>query len=261
MVVIGETQSARGEARGQLSQTCIDPDLLAAIREVAEQQRVVSGRRYELQTEIRALREAASADLHELRYTEWPSKRVELQERAQRQQEKATALEPQLAEARATEAELEKREKELREQLQTMGYLHLRGVFAADEMARANAEIDRLAALARPGDNESWFAQDADGADVVCRLVYASQRSEVLAALDADPRVRRLGTLLDSDARIAADRMEGSAVLLKVPGPTKGLSNIPWHQDCGMGGHGLICPAVSVGIQITGSSAAQNRRY
>jgi ectoine hydroxylase-related dioxygenase (phytanoyl-CoA dioxygenase family) len=47
--------------------------------------------------------------------------------------------------------------------------------------------------------------------------------------------------------------MEGSAVLIKVPGPTKGLSNIPWHQDCGMGGHAFMCPAVSVGIQITGS--------
>jgi ectoine hydroxylase-related dioxygenase (phytanoyl-CoA dioxygenase family) len=50
--------------------------------------------------------------------------------------------------------------------------------------------------------------------------------------------------------------MEGSAVLLKVPGRTQGLSNIPWHQDCGMGGHAIICPAVSIGIQLTGSNAA-----
>ena len=50
--------------------------------------------------------------------------------------------------------------------------------------------------------------------------------------------------------------MEGSAVLLKVPGNTSGLSNIPWHQDCGMGGHAIMCPALSVGIQITGSDSS-----
>ena len=66
----------------------------------------------------------------------------------------------------------------------------------------------------------------------------------------------RLGHLLDPDSWLAADRMEGSPVLVKVPGRTKGLSNIPWHQDCGMGGHAIICPSVTIGIQLTGSSAA-----
>jgi len=145
---------------------------------------------------------------------------------------------------------------ELRAQLQTMGYLHLRGVFTAEEMATANAEVDRLAELARPGDDQSWWAEGEDGEQVVCRLVYATLRSERLATLEGDPRVARLGLLLDPTLRIAADRMEGSPVLLKAPGETKGLSNIPWHQDCGMGGHGIVCPSVSIGIQLTGSSAA-----
>jgi hypothetical protein len=151
---------------------------------------------------------------------------------------------------------LQDSDAELAAQLQTMGFLHVRGVFTADEMAAANAEIDRLAALARPGDDESWWVTGEDGDEVLCRLVYATLRSEVLAALESDPRVARLGTLLDPALRVAPDRMEGSAVLLKVPGRTKGLSNIPWHQDCGMGGHAVFCPAVSIGIQLTGSSAA-----
>jgi ectoine hydroxylase-related dioxygenase (phytanoyl-CoA dioxygenase family) len=50
--------------------------------------------------------------------------------------------------------------------------------------------------------------------------------------------------------------MEGSAVLIKLPGPTRGLANIPWHQDCGMGGHAIFCPTTTIGIQLTGSSAA-----
>ncbi|OBK56068.1 hypothetical protein A5656_20095 [Mycobacterium gordonae] len=138
-------------------------------------------------------------------------------------------------------------------QLQTMGYLHVRSVFTAEEMRAANREIDRLAARARPGDDESWWVTTDDGAQALCRLVYATLRSPVLAALESDPRVRRLGTLLDPALRAAPDRMEGSAVLIKVPGKTTGLSNIPWHQDCGMGGHAIMCPAVSVGIQLTGS--------
>lgn len=147
-------------------------------------------------------------------------------------------------------------DEELREQLATMGYLHVTGVFTPAEMAAANAEVDRLAELAVPGDDTSWWASDEDDEERLCRLVYASQRSSVLAALESDARVARLGRLLDDDKRIAPDRMEGSAVLIKVPGKTQGLANIPWHQDCGMGGHAVFCPSVAVGIQLTGSSPA-----
>jgi hypothetical protein len=143
---------------------------------------------------------------------------------------------------------------ELRAQLSTMGFLHVAGVFTAEEMAAADAEVDRLAALARPGDEQSWWATAEQGEEVLCRLVYASQRSALLASFEQDPRVRRLGTLLDPRLRTAPDRMEGLSVLLKVPGRTAGLSNIPWHTDCGMGGHAIFCPSVLVGIQLTGST-------
>jgi hypothetical protein len=150
---------------------------------------------------------------------------------------------------------LEDSDEELRAQLDTMGFMRVGAVFTAAEMDAANAEIDRLAGLAKPGDDESWWVKGEDDEDVLCRLVYATQRSEVLRALENDPRVQRLGRLLDPTFRVAADRMEGSPVLLKVPGKTKGLSNIPYHQDCGMGGHAILCPAVSIGIQLTGSNA------
>ncbi|MGH3564152.1 MAG: phytanoyl-CoA dioxygenase family protein, partial [Mycobacterium sp.] len=145
---------------------------------------------------------------------------------------------------------------ELAAQLRTMGYLHVKAVFDTGEMQVANREIDRLAALARPGDDQSWWVTAEDGTSSLCRLVYTTLRSPALAALENDPRVRRLGTLIDPTLRAAPDRMEGSAVVLKVPGNTSGLSNIPWHQDCGMGGHAIMCPAVIVGIQITGSDSS-----
>ena len=149
---------------------------------------------------------------------------------------------------------LDDSDEELRAQLETMGYLHLRGVFNAEEMAAANAAVDELAAMARPGDDQSWWVGTEAG-DKLCRLVYSTLRSPVLQGIEQDPRLARLGHLIDHDAVITADRMEGSAVLIKVPGQTQGLSNIPWHQDCGMGGHAILCPAISIGIQLTGSTA------
>ena len=50
-----------------------------------------------------------------------------------------------------------------------------------------------------------------------------------LAGLQDDPRVARLGRLLDPTLRIAPDRMEGTAVLIKVPA----LFGIQWDQDAG----------------------------
>jgi hypothetical protein len=144
---------------------------------------------------------------------------------------------------------------ELRRYLDATGFLHVRGVFSRSEMAALDAEIDRLAALARPGDDQSWWVTGEAGDEILCRLVYGGLRSAVVAAFEQDARVRRLGTLVGAAHRPAPDRMEGSAILLKVPGATSGLSNIPWHQDCGMGGHAVFCPAVGVGIQVTGANA------
>jgi len=150
---------------------------------------------------------------------------------------------------------LESSDAELRGFLDVAGFLHVAGVFGREEMAALDAEVDRLAAAAQPRDDRSWWVTDETGAEVLCRLVYAGQRSSRVAQLEQDARVRRLGTLIDPALRPAPDRMEGSAILLKVPGSTSGLSNIPWHQDCGMGGHAVFCPALAVGIWITGSSA------
>ncbi|MEI6453140.1 MAG: phytanoyl-CoA dioxygenase family protein, partial [Actinomycetes bacterium] len=146
-------------------------------------------------------------------------------------------------------------DEELAAQLSTMGYLHVKDVFSAAEMKAANAEVDRLAELAEPGDDESWWVTREDGTSALCRLVYASLRSPLFAAMEQDPRIRRLATLLDPTLKTAPDRMEGAAILIKVPGKTDGLSNIPWHTDCGTGGHAFFCPAVAIGIQFTGSNA------
>ena len=146
---------------------------------------------------------------------------------------------------------------EIRSFFGRVGFAHLKNVFSRDAMKALDAEVDRLAGQAAPGDEMSWWVDDPEGKSTLCRLVYAGRRSEVIAGFEKDPTVQRLGTLLRPELRVASDRMEGTSVLLKVPGRTTGLSNIPWHQDCGMGGHSIYCPSVAVGIQITGSDAAR----
>lgn len=143
--------------------------------------------------------------------------------------------------------------------LDKAGYLHVGGVFTTDEIAALNAEVDRLAAVARPGDGRSWWASDPSGGDVLCRLVYAGLESAVIGGIEDDPRLQRLVALGGSEQRPVVDRMEGHSILLKSAGALQGLANIPWHVDCGLGGHPILCPSIAIGVQLTPASAPAGR--
>jgi ectoine hydroxylase-related dioxygenase (phytanoyl-CoA dioxygenase family) len=134
--------------------------------------------------------------------------------------------------------------------LQQTGYLHVQGVFSPDEMATLRAEVERLTAEARPGDGTSWWAKDADGHEVCCRLIYTGPRSPAIAALSQDPRVLRLGALAGVPLRPSDDRLDGHSVVMKQPGAVEGLADLPWHRDCGLGGHPVLCPGINLGIQL-----------
>ena len=146
---------------------------------------------------------------------------------------------------------LDDSDEEMSAFLDQIGVMRVREVFSADEIAALNAEVDRLAEAARPGDDRSWWAQREDGSDVLCRLVYASENSRVINALAKDTRLRRLVDLVRSDLRATTDRMEGIGVVIKPAGKLRGLANIPWHTDCGLGGHLIQCPSVAIGVQLT----------
>jgi len=133
--------------------------------------------------------------------------------------------------------------------LRTAGYLWIRGVFSREEVAVLRAEAEALRAEAREGDQESWWGRRADGTSVLCRVIRAG-RKPAMRALHSDPRLRGLASLCDvpMEPKQGADQRDGVTVLWKQPGVEEGLGDLPWHRDCGMGGHASMCPTAVVSV-------------
>jgi hypothetical protein len=45
----------------------------------------------------------------------------------------------------------------------------------------------------------------------------------------------------------------GGEGLVKPLGIVRGLSDLPWHRDCGQGGHSYQCSGLTCGISVTGA--------
>jgi ectoine hydroxylase-related dioxygenase (phytanoyl-CoA dioxygenase family) len=154
--------------------------------------------------------------------------------------------------------------REMRHFLQTTGYLHVRGVFDGGEVSGFRRETERLAAAARPGDDRSWWAKARDGADVCCRLTYVNDRSDILARVQTDDRLAELVAAMADDGvtlAIQNERGDGNSVVIKNPNVVEGLSDLPWHVDCGLGGHPVMCPGLNVGVQLDAASAAAGQLH
>ena len=148
----------------------------------------------------------------------------------------------------------------LRDYLQRAGYVHLKGVFSNAEIAALAAEIDDAIARARPDDATSWWTT-VDGHEICNRVNYLSDTCPHVAALDDDPRLLRIGRLGGADLRICSDRLDGNGVVIKVPGAETGLADLPWHRDCGMGGHPVKCPMLNIGIQLDAATAGAGQLH
>ena len=129
------------------------------------------------------------------------------------------------------------------------GFVHLRQVVAPDEVEALRAVVDEAVAAARPDDRRSWWTV-VDGRPACSRVNYLNDRSALVAGLGTDARFTRIALLGGPGLRDAQDRLDGDGVVIKVPGATEGLADLPWHRDCGMGGHPVKCPMLNVGIQL-----------
>lgn len=134
--------------------------------------------------------------------------------------------------------------------LRTAGYLLVRNVLSADEVAVLLAEVAALRGEARPGDKLSWWSKDASGREVLCRVTRGADKPG-LQGLAGDARIRRLVDLSGERLEHKHGEGNGATVIFKNPGIREGLSDLPWHRDCGMGGHSLICPTLIASIYLT----------
>jgi hypothetical protein len=133
--------------------------------------------------------------------------------------------------------------------LEEAGFLHIRGVFDDDEMGVLARDMDVHAAAYAPDDGKSWWAKTADGTERLVRQYMFDQQSEAAAALIEDERFLRL-------ADITGDGHQSNKTcqaLTKPIGIVSGISDVPWHKDCGLGRHSYDCSGMTVGISVTGA--------
>jgi ectoine hydroxylase-related dioxygenase (phytanoyl-CoA dioxygenase family) len=136
--------------------------------------------------------------------------------------------------------------------LRTAGYLVVKNVFDSEEVASFQQAAAELRRAAVPGDRKSWWGKNAQGKEVLCRVMTARKMSAFQGLYD-DPRLTGLIELSDTKlkARVEGGGYDGGTLIYKNPDMVEGLSNLPWHRDCGMGGHSLNCPLIISSVFVT----------
>jgi len=133
--------------------------------------------------------------------------------------------------------------------LRTAGYLFVRDVFGPDEVQQLQREAEALSREARPGDKLSWWGKTATGDEVLCRVTRGGAKPG-LATLPTDPRLLGLVGLADEPLIYNTGEGEGVTVIYKRPGMHEGLGDLPWHRDCGVGGHAVMCPTLLLSLYL-----------
>jgi len=134
--------------------------------------------------------------------------------------------------------------------LRTAGYLFVRDVFAAEEIAGFLADAAALRREARKGDKLSWWGKNAQGVELLCRVTRGGSKPR-LGSLPRDPRVLSLKDLADEPLVPTLGEGDGVTVIWKQPGVAEGMGDLPWHRDCGMGGHAARCPTLVCSVFLT----------
>ena len=140
--------------------------------------------------------------------------------------------------------------EEMRHFLHTAGYLHIKRVFADEEVRRYGEQVEHVRSRTLPGDPFSWWSVNADGEEVVTRINYLGRHSALLDELSFDPRLLRYARLAGETMRVCDDRLDGPMVFIKNSNVVQGNSDLGWHVDDGIGGHPVMCPLVQAGIQL-----------
>lgn len=144
--------------------------------------------------------------------------------------------------------------EDMRHFLEEAGFMHLSGVFDDDAMAAVSADMDAAAPRYTHGAGRSWWARTADGDTRLVRMQGFDRESPTVHDMLDDARFLRLATIPDAGHQFGR-RRENNRIeaLFKPIGVTEGISDIPWHKDCGIGRHSYECAGLTVGISVTGA--------
>lgn len=144
---------------------------------------------------------------------------------------------------------------ELAAYLTDAGYLHVAGVFTAEEMAQVSVDMDAAAPTYSDGDGNSWWARTADGTNRLVRMQRFQEHSPTVLSLLLDDRLQRFARLT-GDGHAGRALRKGSNMceaLVKPIGVVEGISDVPWHKDCSLGRHSYRCSSLTLGISVTGA--------
>ena len=149
---------------------------------------------------------------------------------------------------RVDDADLECLAPALLNTVLTTARLHRR-LLLVRQIALLSMESAKEREAARPGDQESWWGKREDGSEVLCRVLRAGKEPK-MRSLHGDPRLERYAELCDlpMEHKQGPGDKDGLAILWKQPGVEEGLGDLPWHRDCGMGGHASMCPTAVTSI-------------
>jgi hypothetical protein len=140
--------------------------------------------------------------------------------------------------------------------------LHIEGLFAPAEMDAISADMDRAVPTYAEGDGRSWWARTADGGSRLVRMQGFDRESEGARALTEDARFLDLASIARAGHVFGRKRANNKIeALFKPIGVTEGISDIPWHKDCGIGRHSYDCCGLTVGISVTGADEVSGQLW
>src|SRR5690606_37422072 len=111
--------------------------------------------------------------------------------------------------------------------LATAGYLHLEGLFTAEEMAAVSDDMDAAAPSYAQDDGRSWWARTGDGEDRLVRMQGFDEHSPTLVELLGGERFRSLGELGRAGHEFGDFGPNRIEALVKPIGVVEGISDVP----------------------------------
>ncbi len=135
---------------------------------------------------------------------------------------------------------------EMMQFLSQAGFLLLKGVFSAEEVAVMNEAVNALHDAATPEASNTWYATVGENGESRC--VRVNDLPEDALGLSMEDRLGPFIALAE-----AAHQFDHIDVLMKPVDVREGISDLPWHKDCSLGLHSYQCLQLICGVSLTAS--------